>query len=101
MCDLALHTVEIGLADAGRQAEDGSFQHPAHAVALGSGGTDGGFHGFFYALVQHRKALGLAGKGFHLCSQLCGIVQRKAGVRNAGTLRDMGGDVDARTVQCA
>ena len=98
MCDLTFHTVEIGLTDACRQAEDGGFQHPAHAVAIRTGGTDGGFHGFFYGFIQHRKALGLAGKGFHLSRELCGIILCKAGVRNASALCDMGGDVDARTV---
>ena len=75
--------------------------HIAPLCQQRTGGTDGGFHGFFYGFIQHRKALGLAGKGFHLSRELCGIILCKAGVRNASALCDMGGDVDARTVQCA
>ena len=72
--DLALHAVKVGLADAGGQAENGSFQHAAHTVALGTGGADGGLHGFFHGGIQHRKALGLTGKRLHLCRKGGGVV---------------------------
>lgn len=75
MSDLTLHAVKVGFADARRQAEDGRFQQSAHTVTVGTGSADGGLHGLFHRLIQHREALFLAGKSFHLCSQSGRVVQ--------------------------
>ena len=100
MGDLALHAVKVRLADAGGQAENGSFQHAAHAVALGTGGADGGFHGFFHGGIQHRKALGLTGKRLHLCRKGGGVVQCKGRICKTSAPGDVGGDINTRPLQC-
>ena len=98
--NFAFHTVKVGLADSGGQAEDGSLQHAAHAVALGTGGADGGFHGLLHGGVQHRKALGLGGKCPHLCRKGGGVVQRKGRICKPCAPGDVGGDINARPLQC-
>ena len=100
MGDLALHAVKVGLTDAGGQAEDGSLQHAAYAVALGTCGADGSFHWLFHGGVQHRKAVGFAGKRPHLCRKGGGVVQRKGRICKIRAPGDVGGDINARPLQC-
>ena len=99
MGDLAFHAVKVRLTDPGGQAEDGGLQQAAHTVAVSPSGADGSLHGLLHGGVQHGKALRFVGQGFHLCGQRSGIVQRKAGVGDARTGGDMGGDVDTSPAQ--
>ena len=67
------------------QAQNGGLQHAAHTVALGTGGTDGDFHGFLHTAVQQGKALGLVQQCLGLRRQRGGIIQRKGGIADPGT----------------
>ena len=95
----ALHAVKIGFAQACRQAEDGGLQNAAHAVTVGTGGPDGGFHGFFHGGVQQGKALRLAHQCFCLSGQCGGVIQRERRIGDARAPGNMGGNVNARPAQ--
>ena len=97
--ELALHAVEIGFTHACGQAQNGGLQHAAHTVALGTGGTDGSFHGFLHTAVQQGKALGLVQQCLGLRRQRGGIVLRKGGIADPGTPPDVSHDLDPGPVQ--
>ena len=99
--EFALHAVEIGFTHACGQAQNGGLQHAAHTVALGTGGTDGSFHGFLHTAVQQGKALGLVQQCLGLRRQRGGIIQRKGDIADPGTPPNVRHDLDPGPVQSA
>ena len=51
----AFHAAEQGAAQSGRRADDGTFDHAAHGVALRLGGENGFLHGLSCHAVHHRE----------------------------------------------
>ena len=99
MGDLTFHAVEIGLADARREAEDGGLKDAAHTVALAARRADGVLHGLLGVRIQQREAAALIQQGLSLCSQRRRVVQGEGGVGHPGAPADVGHDLDARSFQ--